>query len=77
MITIAMLEKHQAAINKKFGNKDMLAMGNVRTSYFSIARYYNGCKVNGQSYTYFQQDDILVRDDVVKFLKKLDKEQTK
>ena len=38
---------------------------------FSIARHYGGVKFNGWSYIYIPEHDELVRDDIVKWLKKL------
>jgi hypothetical protein len=49
---------------------------NVSHGMFSIARHYGGAKVQGQSYTYIPNSDELVRDDVLKFLKKSKKKPT-
>ncbi len=43
----------------------------VSQSYFSVARYYGGATFNGSSYIYFAATDELVRDDIVKLVKKL------
>lgn len=43
----------------------------VSQGYFSIARYYGGAKYNGDSYTYVPSTDELVRDDVMKTVKKM------
>ena len=47
----------------------------VSMSYFSIARHYGGCKVQGRTYTYLPGSDELIRDDVLKFVKKLRKQK--
>lgn len=44
---------------------------------FSIARHYGGCKFQGRNYTYIQETDELLRDDVVKWLAKHRKAQRK
>jgi len=45
-------------------------IGGVSQSQLSIARYYGGCKFQGQNYSYLPITDELLRDDVVKWLKK-------
>lgn len=37
----------------------------VSQSYFSVARYYGGCKAFGTRYTYDPTRDVLIRDDVL------------
>ena len=69
MITKQLLIEKEAAIREKFGPEE-LAIANVSMSFFSVARYYGGAKINGHSFTYCPDDDLLVRDDVVKFLTK-------
>jgi hypothetical protein len=49
----------------------------VSHGYFSIARYYGGCTLNGASYTYMPDTDELVREDVLKFIAKLRKTKGK
>ena len=49
------------------------AITGVSQTQFSVARHYGGCKYNGYHYTYIPHWDELVRDDVVKFIKKLRK----
>lgn len=41
-------------------------ISNVRSTQFSIARHYGGCKVNGVYYHYDQDSDTLIREDVWK-----------
>lgn len=36
-------------------------------SYFSVARHYGGIRINGQTFTYCPERDILVRDDWMEF----------
>jgi len=43
----------------------------VSQSHFSIARFYGGADFNGSHYTYLSDTDELIRDDVLKFVKKL------
>ena len=69
-ITRDILIQNQEALKEKFA-KQRIAVGNVTQSYFSIARHYGACKIEGREFIYFPEDDILVRDDVVKFIKDL------
>jgi hypothetical protein len=73
-MTIDLLEKHQIAIEEHFGKSTRVAIAGVSYTQFSIARHYGGCTINGKRFTYFPQDDLLVRDDVLKFVTKLEKE---
>ena len=70
-ITRDNLVQHQDALKEKF-SQQRIAIGNVTQSYFSIARHYGACKIEGREFIYFPEDDILVRDDVVKFIKDLE-----
>ena len=45
-------------------------MTNVSMTQLSIARYYGGCKFQGDSYTYLPHTDELIRDDVLKWQRK-------
>ena len=76
-MTIQLLEKHQTAIKNQFRKDARVAISRVSYTQFSIARHYGGCTIDGKTYTYFPQDDLLVRDDVVKFVNKLEKEIAK
>lgn len=67
---------HQKALEEKFGANAPIAYANVTQTQLSIARHYGGCQVNKAHYTYFPNDDLLVRDDVVKLVCKLKKGQT-
>lgn len=75
MPTLETLREHQQALREKFGSSESLAYPNVSMSQLSVARYYGGCKVNGQDYTYNPADDSLIRNDVIRFLKKLAKKK--
>jgi hypothetical protein len=45
-------------------------MTNVSHTQFSIARYSGCCRINGEIYTYLPGTDELIRNDVLKWLKK-------
>lgn len=47
----------------------------VSMGYFSIARYYGAANYNGQRYTYYDETDELIRDDVLAFVLKLRKKK--
>jgi hypothetical protein len=47
----------------------------VSHTQFSIARFSGAIKFNGENYTYFPDTDELVRDDVLRWLKKSKKVQ--
>lgn len=70
------LIKHQKALEAKFGTTDTIAYPNVSSTQLSIARHYGGATIQGGHYIYFWEDDILVRDDVVAFVKKQQKPKT-
>lgn len=42
----------------------------VSTGFFSVSRHYGGAKLNGNQYTYMQETDELVRDDVLRWVSK-------
>lgn len=42
----------------------------VSETQFSIARFFGTMRFNGQAYTYFQDTDELVRDDVLRWVMK-------
>lgn len=52
------------------GGKPPREIRNVSESYFSIARYYGGCKAFGANYVYIPPEDKLLREDLVKNYKK-------
>lgn len=45
-------------------------IGYVSSGFFSIARHYGGIIYNKKHYMYFQDTDELVRDDVLKWLRR-------
>jgi hypothetical protein len=47
-----------------------LAYANVSRTQLSIARHYGGCKIQCKHFIYNPTDDSLIREDVVKWLKK-------
>lgn len=50
--------------------KEVKIITNVRQSYFSIARFYGGCTIEGKAFKYFPDYDVLIRSDVVAKYKK-------
>lgn len=52
-------------------NENPIIIPNITGSYFSIARYSGGAVINGKTYIYYPERDILVRSDWDKFFKKL------
>ena len=73
-MTIDVLKKHQTAIEQKFGKDSRVAIAGVSHTIFSVSRHYGGATIDGKSFTYFADEDLLVRDDVIKFVRKLEKE---
>jgi hypothetical protein len=69
--TIEDVRKFADQIEAKFGKNAQVAYRNVRDTQLSIARYYGGCKVQGQHFVYNAVDDSLIREDVVKLIAKL------
>jgi hypothetical protein len=69
MVTLALIHDRQAELQTQFGN-ELLIIANVSQTQFSIARHFGGIKFNGSEFKYFPADDLLVRQDVVKFLTK-------
>jgi hypothetical protein len=53
--------------NVKFKDDAPYAIGFVSQTQLSIARFWGGCKYNGYHYTYFPNEDTLIRDDVLKY----------
>jgi len=49
-------------------------IANVSMTQFSIARHFGGITFQNKPYRYFAETDVLIRDDVVRWLK-LDKKQ--
>ena len=49
----------------------------VSQTQFSIARHYGRCKFNGSDYTYIDDTDELIRDDVLAWLAKRRKVESK
>lgn len=47
--------------------KTPFGITNVKTTQFSIARYYGGIKFNGDDFTYLPDTDELIRDDVLRW----------
>lgn len=71
------LIKHQDALKAKFDPTETIAWPQVSMSQLSVARYYGGCTVNDKWFIYFPASDMLIRDDVVAFINKLNKANEK
>ena len=63
-------EEIDALQSSKLTRETPYVMRDVTHGMFSVARYYGGANYNGASYTYMAPTDELVRDDVVKWIKK-------
>lgn len=50
---------------------NVILISNISLSYFSVARHYGGATIEGKTYRYFQERDILVREDWVKCYQRL------
>ena len=64
-------EEIDLMMGSKLSKATPFAIYHVSHTQLSIARYYGGIKFMGETYTYFSDGDILVRDDVVKFILKV------
>ena len=53
------------------------AIQGVSTSQLSVDRHYGACNLNVYRYTYFRDSDQLIRDDVLKWHAKREKEAAK
>lgn len=52
-------------------NDDFIVVAGVSTSIFSVARYAGGATIQGKTYTYCAEHDILVREDWHKYYRRL------
>jgi hypothetical protein len=68
-MTIKTLRDNEAALRAKFNRDETIAFPNASMSQFSIARYYGGINFNGHEFIYNQEDDSLIRADVLKWMK--------
>ena len=50
---------------------NVILICDVSLSYFSVARHYGGATIEGKQYRYFQERDILVRNDWVRYYRRL------
>lgn len=48
----------------------VFAICGVSQTIFSIARHYGGAEIQGERFTYFPEHDELIRDDVLKFIRR-------
>lgn len=76
-INKAVMIENMDELEKQFGADATIAYPFVSQTQFSIARYSGGCTINGKPWTYLPEDDMLVRDDVLKWLSKHLKEKSK
>ena len=67
--TIKQIQDSLDALNAKLSSTTPFAIQNVRGTQFSVARHFGAANYNGQTYTYNQAEDSLVRDDVIKWFK--------
>ena len=71
-----MTEKEIDALQEtKLDRATPFAISGVSNTQLSVARYFGGCKFQGRNYLYLPETDELLRDDVVKWLKKYRKAQ--
>ncbi len=54
----------------KLSRDTPFAIRHVLQTQFSIARFYGGATYNGKEYTYFPESEELIRDDVLKWIRK-------
>lgn len=73
-MTTYMTDERQA-IAEKLPRDTPYAIRGVSQGMFSVARHYGGATYNGASYTYMPETDELVRDDVVKAVKKAERKR--
>ena len=52
-------------------NDDFIIVTGVSTSFFSVARYTGGATIHGTAYVYCAERDILVREDWLKYYRRL------
>ena len=59
-------------IETKFGRNETerYMFGSVSQTQFSVARHYGGIRFNGAYYDYNAQHDLLIREDVLKWIRK-------
>ena len=70
MATIEDLKQFQDELKAKFGADTNVSYANVSMTQLSIARHYGGTKVQGKYFVYNPTDDSLIREDVVKWIKR-------
>jgi len=52
-------------------NNGFIIVADVSSSYFSVARHAGGATINGELFIYCPERDILVRDDWMKFYRRM------
>lgn len=63
-----------ALLSAGFGEQSMWAFYRITGSVFSVARHYGGMSIGGKRYAYFPESDSLVRQDIVDWLTKRDRQ---
>lgn len=77
MVTVSDLMKYQNELTGKFGLDAQVAYSGISWTQLSVARHYGGAKVNGKHYIYNPADDSLIREDVLKWIAKKQREEKK
>jgi hypothetical protein len=77
VVTIETLKEFQDELKAEFGADESVAYAQVSRTQLSIARHYGGCKVQGKHFVYNPSDDSLIREDVVKWVLKRQKQKAK
>jgi hypothetical protein len=73
-VTVITDEEREALTKSDLPTDNPFLIGYASSGFFSIARHFGGIKYNGSHYMYFPDTDELVRDDVLRWLKKYRKE---
>lgn len=65
------IQANASLIEAKFGRNETEAymLGNVSHTQYIVARHYGGCRFNGKYYDYNAEHDLLIREDVLQFIR--------
>lgn len=75
--TLEEIRKYEPQIREKFKRYDTIAFENVSQTQLSVARYFGMVKLNNHTFIYNPNDDSLIRDDVLAFVNKLKRQESK
>lgn len=75
MVTLSDISNYRGELIERFGKSEVLCHTNTSMSHLSIARHSGGCVINGKTFKYFEDDDMVVREDVVKWLNRRKKQE--